>query len=214
MKLYITGCGRSGTTLLRRLFHAFEETTVIDSEIGVRAFVSLPDAPCLVGKRTIYSLLSNSIPISKERRQRSLLTSQNVQLINVMRDGIDTIEKGGASLAERWMASFDAYMRNRDMVAMTVFYEGLVQEPNVVQAEIGERFGLTSDHCFSDYPSFVPVEAFRQVVHREEYEARPLDVSGVGKTYDWNVLLPPEMRDEFMSRVEEYRQLLREARTQ
>ena len=40
-RIYIVGCARSGTTLLRRLFHAFETCEVVPYEIDLDVFAAM-----------------------------------------------------------------------------------------------------------------------------------------------------------------------------
>lgn len=55
-RIYITGCARSGTTLLQRLFYAFEGVEIIDGEIDIDSFINRTSDKVLVGKRTINSV--------------------------------------------------------------------------------------------------------------------------------------------------------------
>ena len=51
-RIFITGCAKTGTTLLRRCFWAFSGVDVLIDEISLPAFcLKKTDAPVLVGKR-------------------------------------------------------------------------------------------------------------------------------------------------------------------
>jgi len=64
-KIYITGCARSGTTLLARLFHAFDNCQIMSEECSLEDFakIDMSDQDCdfLVGKRTEQSIFSNTL---------------------------------------------------------------------------------------------------------------------------------------------------------
>ena len=62
--IFITGCARSGTTLLRRLFHCFKDVEVIPNEIRARELVEIgaeSKAQAVVAKRWCGSIFSNKV---------------------------------------------------------------------------------------------------------------------------------------------------------
>jgi len=58
-KFYITGCAKTGTTLLRRLFNAFDLNVYNKTEIHLSQFIS--ESKYDVGKRTEGSIFSDVI---------------------------------------------------------------------------------------------------------------------------------------------------------
>lgn len=202
MRIWITGCARSGTTLLRRLFYAFEGVEIINREISLEGLIAYEkDADVLVGKRNKWSLLSYDLERGAEDRALDLVAEYNVQIVNILRDGRDVIETQTDATPERWVASMDAYCRLRDYVALTVFYEQLVTQPDAVQALIADRFVLNPTARFSEYPSFVPEAGFQEV---PRYEPRSIDTARVGKDYDWRPLVEPELQDDFEAACKRY----------
>jgi len=202
MKIFITGCARSGTTLLRRLFYSFDEVEVIDLEISLDDFIDYQsNSPALVGKRTKKSIFSHNLPRRIEERYISSITNYNIKIINMVRDGRDVIESGENAWPKRWIDSMKAAKRHHDIIDMTIPYERLVSRPDVVQREIAETYGLVRTSLFSDYPSFVPDRAFEEHLR---YDPRPIDNSRVKKNYDWRTVVPKDLEKEFETMCEQY----------
>lgn len=51
LKIFVTGCARSGTTLLQRLFFSFDNIEIIPKEIKLENFCAYKSDKILVGKR-------------------------------------------------------------------------------------------------------------------------------------------------------------------
>lgn len=205
MKIFITGCARSGTTLLKRLFRAFD-ADVINPEISVSAFVKQEDNGVLVGKRELRTIMSNALPTDKEHEQLITLLEHDVKIVNILRNGPDTIESGYTS-PERWLASLRAYTYYRYFVTATVFYKDLVYYPEAVQEMLQKELEIDSIHSFSDYPAFAVKEPDRQ---GEIYPLRPVSTEGVDKKYDWHGRVPCSFYDQFRIGMLVFDQVYRE----
>jgi len=212
MKIYITGCGRSGTTLLRRMFYSFGDVVILDKEISLSAFVRLGDSGVLVAKRHVGGLMSAAMPLYIERRDVILAKRNKIRLVHMMRCGKDVVDLAHGDIAQRWVACFEAYLRQHPIVTIPVFYEQLVSRPDDVQRQIAARLNLEACRKFSDYPSFVPESGFRETVGRPRYEARPLDNSGVDKEYDWLNRVPIPLQSRFSLYCDLYEMMERASR--
>ena len=69
-KIYITGCAKTGTTLLRRLFNAFDLKVYNKDEIELVNFLN---SDFDVGKRTFNTMFSNVLNEEEIKRQLPLL---------------------------------------------------------------------------------------------------------------------------------------------
>jgi hypothetical protein len=165
MKLYVTGCARTGTTLLGRLFYAFEDVTVIDPEIDIGSFSNASgiSTPHYSGKRSVGTVFSNLLSVNAIGQQLHIIESQDIKVINIVRDGRDVCyrpEKGTVCRPERWLESMEQQEKYKDYIAYTVFYEDLFTRADIVQGGIERLFDLTVISNWSKYPDFVPDSAF------------------------------------------------------
>jgi len=206
VKIFITGCARSGTTLLRRLFYSFRDVEVIDHEISISEFARYDCRKTLVGKRNKRSFLSYGVGPKVENESLSLIAWHNIHIINLLRDGRDVIESKAHATPERWLASIDSYYRLKRYVDLAICYESLVSNPDKVQGVIVEVFGLEPLARFSEYPSFVPEQGF---VEGPRYVPRPIDTSHVGKDYNWRDLVDLSLHKKFEDECRKYQELLK-----
>lgn len=161
-KIFITGCAKSGTTLLLRMCYAFKNTKVLyregfdGHELPFDEFVSAKsDEKFLIGKRHPPAILSNIFSEELDR-QYEIIKDQNISIINVVRDGRDVILSDGKYVKpRRWIESIKQRDVFGDIIDLEVKYEDLVRKPNMVQEEMKTRFGLESYAKFSDYPDYV-----------------------------------------------------------
>jgi len=150
MKIYITGCAKSGTTLLKDLFKCFVDTEVIDKELTVDEFLERQSqSKFLVAKRNIVSVLANCLPTEEAERQLGLLRAEGIKVITVLRNGEDVIESGYVS-PERWMCSLYDYLEYREYVSAVLRYEDLVRHPDILQNWFSRLWGLEALKRFSD----------------------------------------------------------------
>jgi len=175
-RIFIVGCARSGTTLLRRLFHAFD-AQVVPYEVSLDDFIAMP-APAgevLVGKRTIRTLFSNCLPPLEGQRQLELIRARDDMLtLCIYRDGRDVVESEYAPPV-RWIESIHQMITLGDAVR-TIKYEDLVEHPDEIQEGVGTLCGLTARHSWSEYPSFFPGDD-----HKDIYPPQPIGAHRVGK---------------------------------
>jgi hypothetical protein len=163
-KIFITGCAKSGTTLLLRMCFAFEGTEVLyrkgaeGHELDFEHFLEYEsDQDFVIGKRHPPALLSTRYHSSLQYHAAKVITEE-IGIINVVRDGRDVVLSDGNYVKpERWISC----MEQRDkvlfgnLIDLEVSYEDLVRTPNQVQDEIQNKFGIKSKCSFSDYPDYV-----------------------------------------------------------
>jgi len=193
-RIYITGCAHTGTTLLKRLFWAFEDIEVIPPEISSRDYVNYRSlAGTLVGKRTRSTVCAGALSGEIERQQLEHHLAHDTRFIVTLRSGSDTIESGWTK-PHRWIACIEAYVRYAHLISLVVFYQDLVERPDTVQQVVAARFGLKPCCKWSSYPDFVPEHNDGQ---SERYSLKSIAQGGVNKDYDWRVLVPDEQMARF-----------------
>jgi len=164
-KIFITGCAKTGSTLLRRLFNAFEGLNVCCVEISYHHFIA---SDYNVGKRTISTVFSTSLDEKTILHQLQELKSSGVKIINIVRNKIDVLASDGGYVSEkRYDHSTKQALKYKDYISHTIHYEDLVEDPDSEQEKIKNLFGLTVKHKWSDYPNFMDLQ--------EEAEASVLD---------------------------------------
>ena len=81
-KIFITGCAKSGTTLLLRLFNAFDNLKVYNyNELSLYSFINR----CKdynVAKRNYRSIFSNTLSQARIQKSIELITDNNITVIN------------------------------------------------------------------------------------------------------------------------------------
>lgn len=162
-KIFITGCAKSGTTLLLRMCYAFKDTNTSykrgfnGHEMTLPELLNLKvEEKFLIGKRLPPFLLSN-VDHPEFEDQAEWLKKHDIGIINVVRDGRDVVLSDGKYVKPvRWMESIKQREKYSELVDMEVKYEDLIRYPNVVQENMTNIFGLESHSRFSDYPDYVP----------------------------------------------------------
>ena len=182
MRIWITGCARSGTTLLRRLFHAFRGTEIVPYEIDLDAFLSMeaPEGAILVGKRTVASIFSNCLPLEEGKRQLELLQGRpDVHVLNIYRDGRDVVESEYAP-PHRWYESLRQMLLAQEHSLLptlaTIRYEDMVGDPDGTQKGLAAWYELEIEHPWSAYPAFFPGDD-----HKDIYPPQPIGTHRVHK---------------------------------
>lgn len=158
MKIYITGCAVSGTTLLLRMFYSFKNVEIIDKEIKLNKFMNQNSEKILIGKRTSRSIFSNHNP-NIIKSINIINNNKNLKIINIIRDGRDVIESGKVDI-KRWISSIESYQKYGELIDLNIKYEDLIFCPNETQKLIAYKFDLEIKEEFSKYPSFVPEKLF------------------------------------------------------
>lgn len=188
LRIYITGCARSGTTLMQRLFTAFDGVHVVSGEHDIQAFrQAATDADVLVIKRAYNEALSNTSDTVYSGNELKMLAEKKpeIKILNMVRDGRDVIV-GGYVSPKRWVHSIEhmiapAWFKFVDKV---VRYEDLVTKMDSIQAEIADYYKLKILHKWSEYPDFVPEKFFKTHDPTWNYKRRPVDAGQIGKNYD------------------------------
>lgn len=170
-RFYITGCARSGTTLLRRLFNAFAGLSVCNGqEMKVEDFIR---SDYDVAKRCSMVVLSDQVPMHRQRSQLGALRAAGAKVVNVTRGREATLLSGYTSpgryeacaqQAEKWASAID----------WTFTYESLLARPDFVQRAFAERFGLGIEHLWSAYPSFIDSSEESAFCLEGRYGLRPI----------------------------------------
>lgn len=199
-KIFITGCAKTGTTLLLRMCFAFKDTSVVyrtgfnGHELTLSEFMNLEtDKRFLIGKRLPPFLLSNSKTADFED-QVSWIRKQDIGIINVIRDGRDVVLSDGNYVKpKRWIDAMKQREEYSDIIDMEVRYEDLIRHPNIIQENIANLFGMEKGNHFSEYPEYVKdwiydwnvsVLARAGKGNDSDYGKRKLSDKGVGKNPD------------------------------
>jgi len=183
-RIFITGCSRSGTTLLKRLFYAFPSVGVHKAEISLDSFSGIPnhlDCIAYVGKRKCKTVFSNVLPQAEIDLQLKLIREREILVVNIIRGRTAVTEaKDWPVPVDRYNAAITQAGIYCNHIAYETNYETLISEPDLVQGEIAERlipevkkFGY---QVWSDYPEFVPPDEFADISD-PRYAPRPIGQS-------------------------------------
>lgn len=154
VRIYIVGCAKTGTTLLQRLFCAFD-VEVILGEIPLGKLIEKKGH--VVAKRTWNQLMSNVLAEAQVRHFVRRIKKYNIKLVYMHRNKVDTLKSTNGYVSEgRYDACQRQYEQHKDIVDYTADYDRLIAMPDTVQKEIADVFSLRSIYKFSDYPAFVP----------------------------------------------------------
>ncbi len=207
-KIFITGCAKSGTTLLKDLFRSFESTWVIEDEITVNSFCNLKkenvgEFDFVVGKRswdTIYSC--GRLRDTDIKSQYYQLQKAEIIVITVIRDGRNVVtsllKDWGWYSPFEWMECIRQMKDNDGIIKMVIPYEELLKTPDVIQDYISEVLGMSFKHRFSDYPTFIDTTEHRE----KNYTFRPLDKDKAFDIDETTYLNSPNDVDHFNSLLE------------
>lgn len=179
MRIYITGCAKSGTSLMWRLFRYFEGVELasamdaewrMSGEIELGQFLGFGEG--YVGKRDRKTIFSDELGGEELDRQAGMLEGSGVRVVNMVRDFRDVCLSDGGYVSEgRWLACMEQREVYGGLISAEVRYEDLVRDGDVVQGYLGDRLGLRVGRRFSEYPV-------------GWYGERPIDMRSVGK--DWS----------------------------
>lgn len=184
MKIFITSCAKSGSTLLVRLMHSFgipvhtEEISLLD--------LCKSDAPNIIGKRSEYTIFSNILQREELNNQKKLIKRNQIKVINIYRNGVDVMESfdrdWGYWNPLIWCESIRQMHAYRDLITINVKYEDLVRCPDMVQGVISNRLGIRPNYKFSEYTDKTPETLFP--TKQERYKIRPIVSDRIDKTFD------------------------------
>lgn len=162
-RLHVTGCRRSGTTLLfEMLATCFKHDDHCEHEQSI--FVPVDEKP---GQLYLSKKPSDITHIHQVHEADS-----NLFLIYVRRDPRAVITSIHPSKSDVYYASFERWLRYEKAAEpllehprfLLVSYEQLVREPDFVQNQISEQFGfLTQKHLFSEFHEHADTSAKAQI---------------------------------------------------
>lgn len=159
MKIFITGVAKSGTTLLRNLFHAFDKTTVVNGEASIDQLIISKSSTNIVVKRGMGSIYSHCMLTEQEKnRQLDLIRKHGIKIINIIRDRHLVVNSWQKDWGIGLQGGFEWDVICSEQPDYTIKFNDLVSSPDTVQQNIIDKFGFIKVHNFSDYPSFVPIE--------------------------------------------------------
>ena len=169
-KIYITGCAKSGTTLVRRLFNAFKDLKVYNyGEIIPIDFIK---SNYDVGKR-FSSIFSGKVNNSLVQQQLSMF--KDITIIDVLRNKEDVLKSDNGYVSEN---RYNTCLKQREqyghLIDYTIVYENLLSDPDQIQKEISELLGLKTEHKWSEYPKFVDIKEENPKITQEIYNLRPI----------------------------------------
>ena len=160
--IFIAGCARSGTSLLRKLMSCFEDVVAVDRERSISHFLDLAHEPqhTLVVKRT-----------NKCYRELPHLP-ECVDLIYCVRHPYDCLTSSHPETAalqqfhvseRRWTEEYDGLCRlvgRQPRRAISIVrYEDLVSDPDGVQQALCSALDLGVTHRFSSNPLGIDIRA-------------------------------------------------------
>lgn len=155
-RIYIAGCGRSGTWLLDSMMTCFADTWHGPAEFHFGRFANI-DAPERVH---VVKRISDSF------RDLDLLPA-NIKLLYIIRHPFDVltsthIDREYYITPDRWKAEIAALKKVRERPnSMFIKFEDLVTSPSTVQRDIASFFDLTIETPFEDF--FTRVEVSEHV---------------------------------------------------
>lgn len=162
-KIFITGCAKSGTTLLLRMCYAFKNSQIIyekgfdGHELSFEEFINYKgQEKYLIGKRHPPCILSNIEEDGAFREQRDIILQNEIYVINVVRDGRDVVLSDGNYVKpRRWIDSMRQREDYKEIISYEIKYENLIEEPDKIQNDLMKITGLEKKYNFSEYPKYV-----------------------------------------------------------
>jgi len=184
MRIFITGCAKSGTTLLARLMHSFN-IPVHSGEISLRDLTK-SEVTNIVGKRSEYTIFSNILQRKDINEQKKLIKQKNINVINIYRNGVDVLESferdWGYWNPLIWCESIRQMQDYQDLIMLNVRYEDLVRYPNAIQNLIRSKIQVKPEYKFSEYTENTPKELFP--TNDKRYKIRPINGDRIEKNFN------------------------------
>ncbi len=177
-RIIITGCAKTGTTLLQRLFTSYADIIVLPKEHKLSTLLQYKSN--IVIKRKSPTILSEDFSPAKKMYQKNFVQKNNIKIINMIRDGRDVIcSDGNIVHPDRWVSCMLQREMFRSIITLEIKYEDLVTNPNDIQDKITKTFNFKPIYRFNDYPNFVPLE-FRGL-KPTIYRLRSIGTKSIGK---------------------------------
>jgi hypothetical protein len=198
-RIYITGCGSSGNTLMRRCFYAFKNTKVLrnrksDEVPLVSLLRAKTDKYYIIGKRTAATVFSRNRMWKQPEvceQQIDFCQKHNIRIINMVRDGRDVVTRTSVIVRPRhWIYCMRQRQIYPDAIDMEIRYEDLVRYPDQIQKKLMAKYGFKARHLFSEYPVFVPQHEWKTRQSRFwQKQPRPIDTRSIGKApEEWRTI--------------------------
>lgn len=182
MKLLITGCAKSGTTLLTRLMTAYEMSVCLEDEMSIESFVQ---SSFNCAKRNCNTILSSGIftqeksqwsssMVSDWKKQLALLSSHKVSVLHIVRDKEAVLRSdNGWVTPQRYEAVKWQTKELAAFINLQVQYEELCADPDKVQKQVERELGLpAAKNKWSEYHKwYVPTE---EEIQTGIYAVRPI----------------------------------------
>jgi hypothetical protein len=201
-RIYVMGCGRSGTWLLTHLIGTFKDTEVVRKELNIAHFgLFITKCSALVLKRdhVAYQAIEE-IP-------------ESIEIAYIIRHPFDVLTSHLPSsgrpyhiLPERWlgeMKSLEFLLDTQRKNTKIIRYEDFVTNPVEIQSDVASFFGLRIGvsinelYTISDNPAEGPTHRARkldmQSINKHKREPNKLKYlreirPGLGRTLDWVAL--------------------------
>ena len=174
-KIYITGCAKSGTTLLRRLMNAFNITVYNEGEMSLEDF-TLSDYQC--AKRTHKTIFSNALNATEIKEQVDIIEKNKISVIYIWRDFKDVIKSDGGYVSlKRWQHSVIQSFDYPQLIAIDIHYTELIEKPDDIQQEIADKIGLKILHKWSEFPDWYTIEEPEHLTNNKMYRLRRIGES-------------------------------------
>ncbi|MGM0381617.1 MAG: sulfotransferase [bacterium] len=208
---YITGCARSGTTLLQYIMKAFENMHIVPGEKFIDYFAkeeiqSLPAGDNVVLKRNAYCLggvyprglnTEDEEEIIQYRKHfLKLIRMLNLRLVDIIRDPRDVITSVHHQAQDTYWVDFPRWYRQYEEInwfkkhwdkILRIRYEDLLRDPDSIQSKISDFFQLTSRHSLSNFPGFLSDCDIPEEQRRDMKGLRSLEPSRIGR---WSQTAP------------------------
>lgn len=170
-KIFITGCAKTGTTLVRRLFNGFKLKPYNKGEISLDNFIKTDYD---VGKRSYKDIFSNKLSQNEISRSLKLIRRYGIRIVNVTRNKKDTLKSTNGYVCEdRFNACAKQALDYAEYIVYNIHYSDLILNPDTIQESIAKILDLQIIHKWSDFPDwFTGIEENQSVLNAKEYSLR------------------------------------------
>lgn len=200
LKLFITGCAKSGTTLLLRLFNYFKDVHVVYDGDSNEVYLEMLnqaslDFEIVIGKRKWNHILSYPLDDNTLGQQEKYIVDNDIKIINIIRDGRDVVLSDDKWVPpSRWISCIEQRKRFEHVIKLEVKYEDIIYHPDDMQDKISKKFNLEIEHKFSDYPNHLDEGIFTKK-GGNLYTARPISATSIHKDLEKykNLCSPKEL---------------------
>lgn len=191
MKFYVTGCIRTGTTLVKNLMYAFKDMKIEDREQPIEYWEAdnFDDSCHHVAKRHYGAIFSNTLSRVNIDKQIDAIINQDLFIINCLRQQKGVMKSTTQMTnnltvsSEQWRNCMKQAKDYCDLIGFNVSYEALCSDPDTMQDQLIEVLredwyvDLVATSDWSRYPKFVPQCAF-DAINLEafpHYGPRPIE---------------------------------------